>query len=288
MGGGLEWAWDGVVATLSAAASQSNDNANVDDTNDAKDTNVGGDRAVATCGAVAALLAVNAASDILAQSPPSSTPWRIRVGLLDVLSRAYASAREANSMGRTPGNVGEVARRRSDAGARRIRLEVTAGELLLESLESELAEVRGSVGRMAPAEASTRSKTLASRLRSHVVEVLAVTSAGYDNTGAQSGHKTSAAATAAAATEDRTDDVDGSIWLERSTAARAERAFREPLAAAALEVIADLEGDEFTAAVEAALPSIVALVAVGRQPVSGALAALFAGPLAQRMSSLLR
>jgi len=37
------------------------------------------------------------------------------------------------------------------------------------------------------------------------------------------------------------DHDDGSRWLATAAAARAERSFREPLAASALEVMADLE-----------------------------------------------
>jgi hypothetical protein len=48
-----------------------------------------------------------------------------------VLARTYAGAKEANGMGSGSGSSG-----------RHIRLEVTAGELLLEALESELSEAR--------------------------------------------------------------------------------------------------------------------------------------------------
>jgi hypothetical protein len=147
-------------------------------------------------------------------------------------------------------------------------LEVTAGELLLEALESELLEVRGSVGRLAPEEAQRRESTLGARLRSHIVDVLASVAAATAPVGAS---------------PEAGEADDGSTWLAKAAAARAARTFREPLAAAALEVIADLEDPEFSLAIAASLPSIVALIEIGRPPVSVALAALFSGPLAAHL-----
>ena len=235
---GLDWAWNGAVCALAAAAAS------------ASEEKINGGRGdTHAAGAVAALLGVRAAAEILSTSPPSSTPWRVRVALLDILAAAYEAARKTN---RHP-------------PARLIRLEVTAGELLLEALEAELREAAGSEGRMPPEVRRRRVDELDARLRAHVVAVLVVAAEGASSDNTKS--------------SDVPDDDGGSEWLARSASERSARAFREPLAAAALDAIADMNAEAMAAAVRAAMPSIVGLVAVGRHPVSGALYNLFAGPL---------
>jgi hypothetical protein len=111
------------------------------------------------------------------------------------------------------------------------------------------ATARGSVGRLAPEEAQARAATLAGRLRSHLVAVLAAAAAATApvqavvDAGAGAADAGGGAAEAETGVEDAgagagaaEADDDGSRWLATAAAARAERAFREPLAAAALEV----------------------------------------------------
>ena len=232
-------------------------------------------------------------SDILRESPPSTTPWASRLALLDLLAIAHAAAASGNAA--------------RGGHARHIRLEISAGVSYLRSLERELDEANGAAGRLDPAEVSTRVDVLSARLREHVVRVLADAAAfakeedldGADTDAGAGANENAAPSNADSvnygttsnniAAVDPTDD--GSAWLARAAANRAGRAFREPLAAAAIDALGDMEdgdAESFARAIRDALPSATTLIAVGRAPMSGALARLFGGALKRRLGPTLR
>jgi hypothetical protein len=174
-------------------------------------------------------------------------------------------------------------------------------------LERELDEANGAAGRLDPAEVSTRVDVLSARLREHVVRVLADAAAfakeedldGADADAGAGANENAAPSNADSvnygttsiniAAVDPTDD--GSAWLARAAANRAGRAFREPLAAAAIDALGDMEdgdAESFARAIRDALPSATTLIAVGRAPMSGALARLFGGALKRRLGPTLR
>ena len=74
---------------------------------------------VVFCLQCAALLATRAAAETLARSPPSSTPHASRAKLLNLLRDAYHDAAAVSAQ---------------HGDDRHARLEVTAGELLLDAL----------------------------------------------------------------------------------------------------------------------------------------------------------
>ena len=288
----LRWAWDGIVRALRTAIESGSPG-----TSKAGPSTISKSSSKSSSdesgGAVAALLAVQITSDILRESPPSTTPWASRLALLDLLAIAHAAAASGNAA--------------RGGHARHIRLEISAGVSYLRSLERELDEANGAAGRLDPAEVSTRVDVLSARLREHVVRVLADAAAfakeedldGADTDAGAGANENAAPSNADSvnygttsnniAAVDPTDD--GSAWLARAAANRAGRAFREPLAAAAIDALGDMEdgdAESFARAIRDALPSATTLIAVGRAPMSGALARLFGGALKRRLGPTLR
>ena len=248
---------------------------------------------------VAALLATRAAAETLARSPPSSTPHASRAKLLNLLRDAYHDAAAVSAQ---------------HGDDRHARLEVTAGELLLDALVGELDDARVSK-QCDENEKSALERDLAGMLRQHVRESLRAaaavagvraggvsassspsTKAGdKGNKGDKGGDKIGgdnkidgspeadvANVTAAARNLGSLDD-GGAGWLEHAARTRAAGAFREPLAAAAIRALTNLASVDpklFGVCVRECAQSACALVGVGRNPVAKELADLFAGPIA--------
>ena len=245
-------------------------------------------------GAVAALLATRAAAETLARSPPTSTPHASRAKLLNLLRDAYHDAAAVSAQ---------------HGDDRHARLEVTAGELLLDALVGELDDAR--VSKQCD-EKSAWERDLAGMLRQHVRESLRAAAAvagvraggvsassspstkGGDKGADKGGDKTGGDkidgspdadvtnVTAAARNLGSLDD-GGAGWLEHAARTRAAGAFREPLAAAAIRALTNLASVDpklFGVCVRECAQSACALVGVGRNPVAKELADLFAGPIA--------
>jgi len=244
---------------------------------------------------VAALLATRAAAETLARSPPTSTPHASRAKLLNLLRDAYHDAAAVSAQ---------------HGDDRHARLEVTAGELLLDALVGELDDARVSK-QCDENEKSALERDLAGMLRQHVRESLRAAAAvagvraggvsassspstkagdkgdkGGDKTGDNkidgSPDADATNVTAAARNLGSLDD-GGAGWLEHAARTRAAGAFREPLAAAAIRALTNLASVDpklFAVCVRECAQSACALVGVGRNPVAKELADLFAGPIA--------
>ena len=244
---------------------------------------------------MAALLATRAAAETLARSPPTSTPHASRAKLLNLLRDAYHDAAAVSAQ---------------HGDDRHARLEVTAGELLLDALVGELDDARVSK-QCDENEKSAWERDLAGMLRQHVRESLraaaAVAGVRAGGVSASSSPSTKAGdkgdkggdkigdnkmdgspdadvtnVTAAARNLGSLDD-GGAGWLEHAARTRAAGAFREPLAAAAIRALTNLASVDpklFAVCVRECAQSACALVGVGRNPVAKELADLFAGPIA--------
>ena len=276
--------WDGVVAVFASAVASASEKT---DKRKTRDETAGG--------AVAALLATRAAAETLARSPPNSTPHASRAKLLNLLRDAYHDAAAVSAQ---------------HGDDRHARLEVTAGELLLDALVGELDDARVSK-QCDENEKSALERDLAGMLRQHVRESLraaaAVAGVRAGGVSASSSPSTKAGdkgdkggdkigdnkidgspdadvtnVTAAARNLGSLDD-GGAGWLEHAARTRAAGAFREPLAAAAIRALTNLASVDpklFGVCVRECAQSACALVGVGRNPVAKELADLFAGPIA--------
>ena len=240
-------------------------------------------------------MATRAAAETLARSPPNSTPHASRAKLLNLLRDAYHDAAAVSAQ---------------HGDDRHARLEVTAGELLLDALVGELDDAR--VSKQSD-EKSAWERDLAGMLRQHVRESLRAAAAvagvraggvsassspstkGGDKGADKGGDKIGGDnkidgspdadvtnVTAAARNLGSLDD-GGAGWLEHAARTRAAGAFREPLAAAAIRALTNLASVDpklFGVCVRECAQSACALVGVGRNPVAKELADLFAGPIA--------